>query len=643
MDVREDIDRILALPVFAPPTEATIRKVSRRVLKPGAKSLLFGPQVAAYLMFRKMKGSFVGPINVGWGKGWLNIILAQEALQMGFKRVLVFMPVPMFRTYFTREMPEKIRPVYEVWANIVSLYGKSAHLRAAICQHQHSGVYFMPYSLLSQPDAEDLLEAMAPDNIILDEAQNVARPSSASSKRLMRYLNRGNLQCKLSLMSGTMTRTNLMDYHHLVRRSLGGFTPMPLQVSTAVEWSRHLSAGADMEDVVLNHGLVRLMRWYRKTEEGQDCDNTLVGARRAFSYRFLSAPGVAGTGENEVDIPLEVYNLPTEHKPGLDLQRLLLQLEHEWLSPIGEELNFAMHVWRCFSELTAGFYYHLSWPTPEEAEARGIPAEVLQNSIDHHQAKLDYGRELRKWFDDAHIRGVDSPMLVGHHLHLGNQDGVVPRHIHQLWLEAKALELPTNIERDRRPVYIDDYKIQGLLDWIRSLPDPERGGLIWYRYRAVGPWLTEKLRVVGLDVLHCPAGDEANMAIEAKANKHKWIVASSRAHGTGKNLQYHFDRAFMYQWIRSARDAEQTIGRIHRNGQPSDNVRIITNQTLDFDHAMMAATLAEAAYIKQTIGGSQKLCLASFNPMPKEYPLDWLASVGLLKKTVTGPFTRTTT
>ncbi len=128
--------------------------------------------------------------------------------------------------------------------------------------------------------------------------------------------------------------------------------------------------------------------------------------------------------------------------------------------------------------------------------------------------------------------------------------------------------------------------------------------------------------------MHCPAGESANKNILDHGNKSKVVIASLDAHGTGKNLQ-HFQHMCVVQWPRSARTAEQLLGRLHRRGQEADELPVTTCNSLLFDHMNMAACLNDALYIHQSTGDKQKLIYANYDPLPKIFPPAVLYQRGL--------------
>ena len=95
--------------------------------------------------------------------------------------------------------------------------GRSLADRRSMAASGKRGCYILPYSLLSNRDAEALLsgdqadppkgarpiEGIRPDLIILDEAHNVKNPKAARTQRLRRYMHA--YQPRLAALSGTIT------------------------------------------------------------------------------------------------------------------------------------------------------------------------------------------------------------------------------------------------------------------------------------------------------------------------------------------------------------------------------------------------------------------------------------------------------
>ena len=221
-------------------------------------------------------------------------------------------------------------------------------------------------------------------------------------------------------------------------------------------------------------------------------------------------------------------------------------------------------------------------------------------------------------------------MLVGQDM-FRNGERNVPHEMYEAWKDWKDLDFEGMPERDSRGVRVCDFKIRAAVEWAKETCAGEDGGIVFYFHQEVGRWLVEVLEASGHfngRVVHAPAGDVANRMLADPSNANKIVVASAEAHGTGKNLQY-FHNMYVMQWVRSAKDTEQLIGRLHRQGQEADEMVVATNITLPFEERNLAATLNDSLYIHQSTGDRQKLIYATWDPLPRIYPAAVLIEAGL--------------
>jgi hypothetical protein len=188
-------------------------------------------------------------------------------------------------------------------------------------------------------------------------------------------------------------------------------------------------------------------------------------------------------------------------------------------------------------------------------------------------------------------------------------------------------------ERISEPVRICDYKIQHAVRWAQATiksTKGQAGGIVWVHHKEPGLWLYEELTRAGVPALFCPSESEkkgSNSAILDPRNANRIVVASITGHGTGKNLQ-HLEHQLFLQFPRQADTLEQVLGRTHRNGQQADALEPGTMNTTEFDHQNMWACLIDSLYIHQTTGSRQKAIYASYNPLPRRFPADFLRERG---------------
>jgi hypothetical protein len=592
---------------------------------------LYRPQANGLVAYQKT-GGLLAPIGVGWGKTLLSLMIGQYAYDHeGIKHILLCVPPQVVDQLMCDLRWARTRVRFTV--TVLSFYKRSRQKRMQMAQARWPGIYIMPYSLFSSPDASDVLATLRPDLILADEAHNFARRTAARTKRLIHYMDKENEDCRLACMSGTITSKTVMDYYHLGRRALRAHNPLPNDTTQAYDWAQLIDAKAETGQRA--GPLLPLCQWAAKNFPDEHIDETRNGFRRAYRLRLNTSPGVVASGDEEIGTSLIFHNEKVDLECDV-LKGLMEQVSQHWLTPNGDEIEHAIHTWKWLNELSAGFYNELTWPTADVlAERRGIDVAEATDLLDrakmHHAAHQDYARQLRDFLEYRAKPGLDTPFLVGGDM---NQHGNanVPNSLYAAWSHMKSLEFEGMPERDSRAVRVCDYKLKRAVDYAIHLDDTGSGCIFWVYHQEIGQWLYELCQERMLPALHCPAGE--NKQIIDPANKDKVVVASLTAHGVGKNLQ-HFHNQYFVQWPRDPRAAEQTIGRTHRNGQTVDELVVWSNCSSIFDQLNRAACINDALYIHQPTGNRQKLIYGTYDPVPGIFPPEVLREKGLDAKTLT--------
>jgi len=402
------------------------------------------------------------------------------------------------------------------------------------------------------------------------------------------------------------------------------------------------------------------MDWARERFPMQHIGEDTAGFRKAFKLRLNTAPGVVATGDAEIGPSLLMDNLPVrspEQCEGWEkLEELRRKVQEQWLTPNDDEIEHALLTYKWLYELAAGFYNELTYPDEELfAQRERVTLEeaytILEGARVLHACQQEFNSGMRTWIDAFGRQGLDTPLLVRSNMFkAGFRD--TGHDLYELWTSwrrcretLKQLLLDTNAStmgenelkerlgrclRDKNIVQVCPFKINHAVRWAQDLPKRDPGAIIWVKNIGVGTWLVEALREGGVDPVHCPAGGSNNEKILDPSNEKRVIVASMDAHGTGKNLQG-FNRQLFLQWPRSAKLAEQTLGRMHRNGQKANEVWAYTVVTTEFDELCMAATLNDSLYIHQT-GGRQKLIICTYTKQPKIFPSGVMKERGFSNK-----------
>ncbi len=608
----------------------------------------FRPQAEALISYEMYSG-LLAPIGVGWGKTLITLGIAERAYRKGLRKIMITVPPEVYLQLTLTDIP---------WARskiplTVPFHGmgmRSMKYRRMLAHSNKKGCYILPYSCLSTKDTSEVLTAINPQLLIADEVHKLKNRNVARTKRLMAFLNsrlEEGLETELVGLSGTITAKSIRDYHHIIKAALGKNCPLPLSAQMASDWSIVIDTNASPSKS--QTGPLRpLVEWARKNYPAEDFPITVPGFRKAFRIRLNTAPGVVATGDTEIGTSLTIANRPVLKPELVDgwklLNTLMDKVSNEWLTPTGDEIEHAIHTWKWLFELSAGFYNELYWPDAERVATKfgidvGTAGLRLERAKKHHILKQDYHRTLRHWLD-AHSRaGLDTPMLVAldmskvAHRNVGME-------LYTSYATMKAGEFEGMPERESRAIRICSYKIDDAVAWAKTLGKRRNGdavgAIIWAHHQEMGLWCFEELEKAGMDVLHCPAGNAANRALKHADTRDcdvtkRVVVASMNAHGTGKNLQG-FERQYFLQWPRPATVAEQTLGRIHRNGQEADELVIGTNWTTEFDYLNFASCLNDALYIHQSTGTRQKIVYCGYNPLPPIFPPEVLKERGFQPK-----------
>lgn len=631
-DVQE-IQRIIDLPIEKTQfSDAEVEAISRANMLAtafAAGKRLLEPQARAITAYDKMGGGFF-PIGVGWGKTGISVMIAERAWKKGIGTIVLQVPPNVSSQLVTRDIGWW-RQVVPISVPFHDLSGKSKAQRSRMAASGRKGCYILPYSLLSTEDSVELLEQIKPGLVICDEGHNLKNFSAARTRRLMGYVVRHSPE--MVVASGTITDKGIEDYHHLITAALGDQSPLPLSRMLAMQWGVVLNSGAMPSDKQAGE-LVPLIEWARKHFPNEDLPPIVSGFRRAFRLRLTTAPGVVATGDQEIGVSLTLANAPIE-KPerwaGYDeLMGLIGLIEDEYVTPNGDEIQHAIHTHKWLSELSCGFYNELKWPEPGQwARRKGLDLETAAQHLDramrYHSALQVYSSELRDFLVNKNPPpGLDTPLAVGQAIYNGHTLDF-PSKLVALWRKMHELDFEGRPERDSYAVRICSFKIDMATQWALDLPKGE-GGIVWYYHQEVGFWLVERMKEAGINVLHCPRGD--NDTIRDPAHANKVLVASIMSHGEGKNLQ-HFQHQFVIQWPRRARVAQQMLGRCHRTGQQADELVVWRADTLPFDVLNFAACLNDAVYQQQTTGVRQKMVFCTYTPLPLVFSPEFLREQGL--------------
>lgn len=641
--VLSEIERICSIPIQQPFSDSDIDAIQQIHVKPEALDSGFRlqrVQAEAIQTFQET-GAVFGPIEVGGGKTLLALRCLGIAFENGLQRACLFVPSQVHTQLVEHDIGwarKRVPLGYTVYA----LGGLNPQKRMALAGGRR-GVWIVPYSLLSARDASELLERIRPELMMFDEAHLLKNRTAARTKRILTYL-KAHPDTRVSALSGTMSSKSIKDYAHLITHTLGEGAPVPKDAQVVSDWA----ATIDSDQAAEGHyqprtatGPLRpLINWSNKNFPKTPLDFSVQGFRHAFRNRLLTTPGVVSSPADSLGTSLYIENISVPSHTPL-LKQLQDQLEELWLTPSGDEIEFAMQKWKWATELSAGIYNDLVWPDAGQiAERRriapGDAEEFLKRSKDHHKLQQAYHKELRGWFQGhAHKPGLDTPMLVGASMaRYGDRD--VGSKLYTAWLTMKNAEFDEMVERDSVPVRVCDYKMQATIKLMKASDLGE--GIVFYHHQTAGNWLVELAQAAGLPAVHCPAGKAANDFLTSAGAESrcrgKWLICSISAHGTGKNLQFLSDQIYL-QIPHNEMTAQQSIGRTHRQGQKADSVTCTTLISNPQDELILASLLNDSIYMLETTASQRKLLQANWNPMPTVYGTHQLQRAGLQSKVLT--------
>lgn len=381
---------------------------------------------------------------------------------------------------------------------------------------------------------KNLLARMAPDLIIMDEGHKAKDSATATSRRILAYLEEAP-ETMVCVLTGTPFTSSIKDAAHLIEWALGWeMCPFPTDFEERETWASFLDAKKQIARVKIGalEALLPSNVTYLGGEEGRS------QVRDAVAEILLRTPGVVGSQAPPCDIPLHINEWgPKRIDPAISEAFDLIN--ESWTLPDGTALADPMQVAEARRRLGLGFWNRFEPPPPKAwREARSAWA---------------------KWCRDAITPTVDTEgrvkaMVMAGHPHF--DDGGLLK----AWLTERDAERARTGHREPPSVavFVSDEAIESIAEWVQT-----HGGLVWTASIGLGERLEKDLgipyyRGKGLDsrgrsVLDHPANTPA--------------IVSFLANGTGKNLQFQWSKSL---WLTAP--GEQELARTHRLGQSANIV-----------------------------------------------------------------------
>jgi hypothetical protein len=513
-----DLERVLALPRRAPTSPEEIEAWSAALRRPGATGTL-----------RELyywRGLFA-PNEVGSGKT-LPTFLAPTVL--GVERSVLIVPGG---TVLDKTRADYVRYASEGW-------------RVTLPD-------LVSYQELGREDRETKLFDLAPQLLILDEADYAFSKRAACTRRIKRAIEA--LRPIVMVLSGTLITDQLEDYHHLLVWALGDRAPVPLSWAEAEPWAKALDAEVGLLERVSLGALERLPGGFHEHMRG--------------------SAGVVPTTGSRCKAAIEIRRWRPE-LPKI-LRDAIAYVETTKARPDGEPLD-EWDLPDCLCQLAQGFFY--VWdPLPPDwwlAPRRGWRM--------YASAVLNPPSEAEQ------IPGLDSEGQLCNAIDAGRKTVPALAEARQLlagWRAVKDQFVPNPV-----PIWLDDSPL-------RQAAQVDPGTLIWTRHRAAGHRLEQ------LGVPYYRQGTNPENAPHGTT-----IAVSVSAHHKGFNLQYGWHRNLFLVPMAKPKLWEQGIGRTHREGQRAETVHVLVNDSIDYHRAVTGRVLGRSRRIGKASGFDQKLLAA---------------------------------
>lgn len=559
--------RIAALPVvdYWHPEVVAAAQVwcTENWLRPGAKRRFLDTQAIA-LFAAALEGGMAGQAAVGVGKTLLSFLIAEA---MGAQRPVLFIPASV-RLKTERE-----------WQD----YNLDFKLPR--------NVHRMAYEELSTARNTDWLEHYLPDCLVLDEAHKLRNLDSARARRVDRYMEKYP-GTRVAVMSGTLTSTTIADYAHFMRWCLKHQAVTPKESGALQSFRIILDVKAVKPQDDGDGGTVYSAVHAPGNQNWTDFaplwpgwsatgpDERQAEARKVWSRRLASAPGVIVTTDPGTPCAL----IFREHRVATPQRVLdaLQKLETTWCRDDEEELSDAKDLHRVAIQMSQGFYYRWVWPNgvvdEEWLAARSawhsVVRQICKRSIPHCDSALLVGRQVASGAIKALCANLADEALSAR--------AEWAKHEHKRW--GGLPHPPTET------VWLDTFLADAAEAWLKKHPH----GLVWYEHGAMARELASRgIPVFGAGM--SPQDDGVGKALSIKA------------HGTGKNLQTRHHENLCLCFPTSGEQAEQLIGRTHRQGQTAEEVIFEYLQHVGPAKRALDQAKLKATYMRDSTSTPQKL------------------------------------
>lgn len=532
-------------------------------------------------------GGLLGPIGVGHGKTFLDLLAIFALVRYAAAVGRPFAPNDVVVLFVPPKLLQQLADDYDY-------IGEHWHMPSMVVQgaSEHDRIrpgmpklQVMPYSRLQLAPATSWMRLVRPRAVIGDEChrlrnvKKIGRSGTATANRVAGFMDEF-VDTLGVFWSGSITSKSVKDYDHLARWALRAGSPTPNDPDTVEDWSRTIDPGKNPADPgALLRGLID----YGFCKPGE---SLYKGYRR----RLVETLGVVSASQPSVDCELELVERKLTTQIPIKIEAAIGEAL-AFIRPDGEELVTAMQAVECAITIACGFHY--KWIFPHNK----FPQDT-QLVDDWRERRKEWHKDLRGMLKNP-VEHMDSPLLLTYaaerHYGYRVQSKGLPTWAsvtYPAWREIKDEVTPVSV-----PVRMDDFYVRDVCNWIA-----DSKGIVWYWHKAFGQWVSE---MSGMP--QYGAGKEASKALLQERGD-KCIVVSAKAHGTGTNgLQYYFWDQYFTNPPGEPQAWEQTLGRLHRQGQRADRVRAWFAMHTPELRKHVRAALYAALYVEGTMGAEQKL------------------------------------
>lgn len=442
------------------------------------------------------------------------------------------------------------------------------------------------------------------------------RTSAACTKRVDRFMT-FHPECLFVGMSGTITKRSIRDYWHLLKWALKKAMPLPMTEAEMEIWAEALDERS--VDVLSRRDPGVLLELCTKEERDKvtpkrtaplgrtdqmptffgNLEEKLVVARTGYQRRLRETPGVVCSPDKNIDCSLQIRRQAFD--PGPDVMKHIEHLREEWETPNGDSVALPVDVWRHARELATGFYYRweprppMDWMQARKRWNWYVRETLIPPELIRRRGISPFGQTNGALYTQYKHLHLDSPFQVANAIRQGIIQDPNIRFAYSEWDRVK-----------------DSYKINVVADWISpntldfccNWSQKNGKAILWTEHRAFGEALAKRLGTG-----FCSNGGLDAQGRSIESYKGETVVASVAANKEGRNLQL-WHRNLIITAPPNGALWEQLLGRTHRMGQQEDTVYVDWLCACAEQDEGFSQLMADARYIQQTTGQSQKLLYA---------------------------------